>query len=130
VIEGESHFRLTQGTALYGPVRTVVWQGSAGDRRPYSNLTRNSEVVPDRLSGSTTSPELRISRAHFKANIILLSPACEGSELYTNQGCTVSLVFPCFGPDAGSIRPPLYPRAERQGTGKTKCIPSFDPIDN
>ena len=20
---------------MYGPVRTVVWQGSAGDRRPY-----------------------------------------------------------------------------------------------
>jgi hypothetical protein len=26
-------------TAVYGPVRTVVWQGSAGDRRPYANLT-------------------------------------------------------------------------------------------
>jgi len=24
-------------TALYGPVRTVVWQGSAGDRRPYAD---------------------------------------------------------------------------------------------
>ena len=22
---------------VYGPVRTVVWQGSAGDRRPYAN---------------------------------------------------------------------------------------------
>ena len=22
-------------TAVYGPVRTVVWEGSAGDRRPY-----------------------------------------------------------------------------------------------
>ena len=26
-------------TAVYGPVRTVVWQGSAGDRRPYADLT-------------------------------------------------------------------------------------------
>jgi hypothetical protein len=24
----------TARTAVYGPVRTVVWQGSAGDRRP------------------------------------------------------------------------------------------------
>ena len=23
---------------MYGPVRTVVWQGSAGDRRPYADL--------------------------------------------------------------------------------------------
>jgi hypothetical protein len=26
-------------TAVYGPVRTVVWQGSAGDRRPYADQT-------------------------------------------------------------------------------------------
>jgi hypothetical protein len=25
-------------TAVYGPVCTVVWQGSAGDRRPYADL--------------------------------------------------------------------------------------------
>jgi hypothetical protein len=24
---------------VYGPVRTVVWQGSVGDRRPYADLT-------------------------------------------------------------------------------------------
>ena len=24
-------------TAVYGPVRTVVWQGSAGNRRPYAD---------------------------------------------------------------------------------------------
>ena len=24
-------------TAVYGPVCTVVWQGSAGDRRPYAD---------------------------------------------------------------------------------------------
>src|SRR5438046_2056050 len=28
----------TSRTAVYGPVRTVVWQGSAGDRRPYADL--------------------------------------------------------------------------------------------
>jgi hypothetical protein len=26
-------------TAVYGPVRTVVWQGSAGDCRPYADQT-------------------------------------------------------------------------------------------
>ena len=29
---------------MYGPVRTVVWQGSAGDRRPYADLVGHSEV--------------------------------------------------------------------------------------
>jgi hypothetical protein len=32
-------------TAVYGPVRTVVWQGSAGNRRPYADLTGHSEVT-------------------------------------------------------------------------------------
>ena len=35
---------------MYGPVRTVVWQGSAGDRRPYADLTRNPEVAPTALA--------------------------------------------------------------------------------
>jgi hypothetical protein len=29
---------------VYGPVRTVVWQGSAGDCGPYADLTGNLEV--------------------------------------------------------------------------------------
>jgi len=29
---------------VYGPVRTVVWQGSAGDRRPYADLTGGPET--------------------------------------------------------------------------------------
>jgi hypothetical protein len=28
---------VTSRTAVYGPVRTVVWQGSAGGRRPYAD---------------------------------------------------------------------------------------------
>ncbi len=28
---------VTSRTAVYGPVRTVVWQGSVGDRRPYAD---------------------------------------------------------------------------------------------
>jgi hypothetical protein len=34
--------RLTSRTAVYGPVRTVVWQGSAGDCRPYADQTSSS----------------------------------------------------------------------------------------
>ena len=34
-------------TAVYGPVRTVVWQGSVGDHRPYADLTRHP--VPHRV---------------------------------------------------------------------------------
>ena len=34
---------VTSRTAVYGPVRTVVWQGSVGDRRPYADQTRNPE---------------------------------------------------------------------------------------
>src|SRR5579864_3203634 len=33
---------VTDRTAVYGPVRTVVWQGSAGDRRPYADHCRVS----------------------------------------------------------------------------------------
>jgi serine phosphatase RsbU (regulator of sigma subunit) len=29
---------------VYGPVRTVVWQGSVGDRRPYADLVGDSEI--------------------------------------------------------------------------------------
>jgi len=29
---------------VYGPVRTVVWQGSAGDRRPYADQV---DLTPD-----------------------------------------------------------------------------------
>src|SRR6202012_4358090 len=30
---------LTSRTAVYGPVRTVVWQGAGGDRRPHADHT-------------------------------------------------------------------------------------------
>ena len=30
---------------MYGPVCTVVWQGSAGDRRPYADQRLISEAV-------------------------------------------------------------------------------------
>jgi hypothetical protein len=31
---------------VYGPVRTVVWQGSEGDRRPYADHTRGHGIAP------------------------------------------------------------------------------------
>jgi hypothetical protein len=30
---------VTNRTAVYGPVRTVVWQGSVGERRTYADQT-------------------------------------------------------------------------------------------
>jgi hypothetical protein len=36
-------------TAVYGPVRTVVWQGSAGDRGPYADQTASEEVWQRKL---------------------------------------------------------------------------------
>jgi hypothetical protein len=32
---------VTDSTAVYGPVCTVVWQGSAGDRRPYAECAEH-----------------------------------------------------------------------------------------
>ena len=37
---------LTSRTAVYGPVRTVVWQGSAGDCRPYADQNGVSGNLP------------------------------------------------------------------------------------
>jgi hypothetical protein len=42
---------LTSRTAVYGPVRTVVWQGSAGDCRPYADQTGLSVTCRSMLSG-------------------------------------------------------------------------------
>ncbi len=32
---------VTDRIAVYGPVRTVMWQGSAGDRRPYAECAEH-----------------------------------------------------------------------------------------
>jgi len=40
---------LTSRTAVYGPVRTVVWQGSAGDCRPYADLVGFPDKWPRSL---------------------------------------------------------------------------------
>ena len=36
---------VTSRTAVYGPVRTVVWQGTAGDRRPYADPGEVNEIL-------------------------------------------------------------------------------------
>ena len=47
----------TARIAVYRPVRTVVWQGSVGDRRPYADLTGKAEVIPGQKSASGTCAE-------------------------------------------------------------------------
>ena len=37
---GHGFVAAAENTAVYGPVRTVVWQGSAGGRRPYADQGR------------------------------------------------------------------------------------------
>jgi hypothetical protein len=49
---------LTSRTAVYGPVRTVVWQGSAGDCRPYADQV--SFPVSSRTRGATAGKLLKI----------------------------------------------------------------------
>jgi hypothetical protein len=36
---------VTSRTAVYGPVRTVVWQGSVGDRRPYADQVGQRPLI-------------------------------------------------------------------------------------
>src|SRR5712691_12374545 len=38
----------TSRTAVYGPVRTVVWQGSAGNRCPYADQIAKSLTTMER----------------------------------------------------------------------------------
>jgi hypothetical protein len=47
---------LTSRTAVYGPVRTVVWQGSVGDRRPYADQVGDPGNTP--LIASDYSSEI------------------------------------------------------------------------
>jgi hypothetical protein len=38
---------VTDRIAVYGPVCTVMWQGSAGDCRPYADQVRFWDMDPD-----------------------------------------------------------------------------------
>ena len=42
---------------MYGPVRTVVWQGSAGDRRPYADLVGFEDMRHRKISLQRNGPE-------------------------------------------------------------------------
>src|SRR5438093_6984519 len=60
-------------TAVYGPVRTVVWQGSAGDRRPYADskkpgTPRSSSIKPVSIG------RLQLEFPGSKTVIVCLSP--------------------------------------------------------
>jgi hypothetical protein len=63
---------VTSRTAVYGPVRTVVWQGSAGDRRPYAVQTPQglendmSEKAPSRRRGALGESRATRARAGFE----------------------------------------------------------------
>ena len=55
---------------MYGPVRTVVWQGSAGDRRPYADQTAISEsdgCGPVRQGHFPLTPLNRLNFTRFGA---------------------------------------------------------------
>jgi hypothetical protein len=54
---------VTSRTAVYGPVRTVVWQGSAGDCRPYADLTGYSDITNRLLTSE------RLSLAHNMSGV-------------------------------------------------------------
>jgi hypothetical protein len=70
--------RLTSRTAVYGPVRTVVWQGSAGDCRPYADQTRKASRDP-------AQNRLPDSRRH--ADSQGTSPVLRGHDLKSELGC-------------------------------------------
>jgi len=40
---------VTSRTAVYGPVRTVVWEGRSREAPPYPDLWRNLDIAPSYL---------------------------------------------------------------------------------
>ena len=56
-------------TAVYGPVRTVVWQGSAGDRRPNADQVALCESIAE-----TLGQEIRKAARHHQYFLWDLSP--------------------------------------------------------
>ena len=68
---------------MYGPVRTVVWQGSVGDRRPYADQ-HISKLRPDRgfprcyAAGNAAYPETDAAYLEFEADRLQLARYCNG----------------------------------------------------
>jgi hypothetical protein len=52
---------VTSRTAVYGPVCTVVWQGSAGDRRPYANQRLLAGRFPEPIQLSRLAAVARLA---------------------------------------------------------------------
>ena len=50
---------VTSRTAVYGPVRTVVWQGAAGDCRPYADQVAQGSGFPRAQLALDFRPEWR-----------------------------------------------------------------------
>lgn len=57
---------LTSRTAVYGPVRTVVWQGSAGDCRPYADQSRRRVLVTKLFAD--LEPTERVGRFYIQVD--------------------------------------------------------------
>ena len=73
---------------MYGPVRTVVWQGSAGDRRPYADqvpflesgisdvclgtTVGTAQTTTKRVSASESSVARRLETLVAKGQILRL----------------------------------------------------------
>jgi hypothetical protein len=55
---------VTNRTAVYGPVRTVVWQGSVGDHRPYADLVafQDIDISPPVQQTATDVSQAQLSR--------------------------------------------------------------------
>jgi hypothetical protein len=68
---------VTDRTAVYGPVRTVAWQGSAGDRPPYAEQFQlcfrkhNWNILIRRVYGCTIQG-WRMAIVTFMAGVLLL----------------------------------------------------------
>ena len=68
---------------MYGPVRTVVWQESAGDRRPYADPDRQQRDLRDltryraRLSDDCGQVAARVEKVLEDANIKLAAVASD-----------------------------------------------------
>src|SRR5664280_3739044 len=82
---------LTSRTAVYGPVRTVVWQGSAGDRRPYADQTGMWEITNDKSAS--------IRQPHWHPHLDVKRP-------------THRLGGPCHKDGSPTTRPSNFPEAD------------------
>jgi hypothetical protein len=59
---------------MYGPVRTVVWQGSAGDRRPYADPSIRKYHATRHQFHTRLAPDRRKNRPAFV--LCRLIPMC------------------------------------------------------